>query len=302
MKCTPCKSREHFGQAFVALIIAVLLLASTTVQADVADMENLTLSPESAWDGTDSWNPSVHTPGTDILNNTFTSGPATFHNLYTVDRSQWGDYPYWENWGYSNMSDTTTPDFTNQYSAITGAGQGGSDNYGIYYDGYLSDPNAATVTFDQATLLDGAYITNMTYPYLSMLNGDSFAKKFGGTSGDDPDYLLLTIEGLDAADTAVASVDFYLADFRDTDNSNDYIVDDWRWVDLDSLGSVNGLRFSFTSTDIGDFGINTPLYFAMDNLTTLDGNNGTVGVPEPSAILIGLAGFVLLAFQWRRRK
>jgi hypothetical protein len=32
--------------------------------------------------------------------------------------------------------------------------------------------------------VEGLYITNGTYPYLSMRDGDGFAKKFGGASGD----------------------------------------------------------------------------------------------------------------------
>jgi hypothetical protein len=44
----------------------------------------------------------------------------------------------------------------------------------------FTSPTPVTVT--------GAYFTNTTYAALSMLSGDSFAKKFGGASGDDPDW------------------------------------------------------------------------------------------------------------------
>jgi hypothetical protein len=54
-------------------------------------------------------------------------------------------------------------------------------------------------------------------------------------------------------------------------------------MDLTSLGGAKSLSFDYASSDVGQFGINTPLYFAMDNLTLSV-------VPEPSsALLAGIA-------------
>jgi len=62
-------------------------------------------------------------------------------------------------------------------------------------------------------------------------------------------------------------VEFYLADFQFTDNAFDYILDGWTWVDLSSLGSaVKTLEFALSSSDTGMWGMNTPAYFALDNL------------------------------------
>ena len=56
-------------------------------------------------------------------------------------------------------------------------------------------------------------------------------------------------------------------------------------MDLSSLGDVTGLEFNVASSDVGDFGINTPTYFAMDDLTV---------IPEPmSILLLGLGGLVI---------
>ena len=81
------------------------------------------------------------------------------------------------------------------------------------------------------------------------------------------------------------SIDFYLADFRSVDNGDDFIRGDWSSVDLTPLGNnVTKLRFELSSSDNGMFGMNTPAYFAVDNL---------VAVPEPSAMFlltIGLFG------------
>jgi len=78
-------------------------------------------------------------------------------------------------------------------------------------------------------------------------------------------------------------------------NGQDYIVDEWTWIDLSGLGSVTNLEFSFTSTDNGAWGMNNPGYFAMDNF---NGSALDAPVPEPMSImLLGLGGLLL-----RRRK
>jgi len=52
-----------------------------------------------------------------------------------------------------------------------------------------------------------------------MKNGTAgFAKKFGGTSGNDQDWFKMTAIGYNAAGDSVKSVDFYLADYRFDDN------------------------------------------------------------------------------------
>jgi hypothetical protein len=65
----------------------------------------------------------------------------------------------------------------------------------------------------------------------------------------------------------VGVVEFYLADFRSADAGQDYVVQDWRTVDLKPLGDkVASLQFAMETTDLGDFGPNTPFYFALDDL------------------------------------
>ena len=136
-------------------------------------------------------------------------------------------------------------------------------------------------------------LTNTTYAALSMRDGDSFAKRFGGVTGDDPDYLFLTITGKDAGNGDTGTIDFYLADFRFADNADDYILDDWTFVDLSSLGAVSSLEFTMTTTDVGQFGANTPLYFAIDNIQP---------VPLPATAWGLTSALGLLAASGKRRK
>lgn len=212
----------------------------------------------------------------------FTVNGVTFPNTFT----DYGSYTTWEGFAYSNITDNTTSGFGNQYSAYPGSGAGGSATYAVVF----GDPTltyAAPFDFSGGK---GLSVANATYPALDMLNGSGFSKKFGGASGDDPDWFLLSITGSNGG-TSTGTVDFYLADFRFADNSLDYIVDDWAFVNLGSLGTVDSLSFALSSSDNGDFGMNTPAYFALDNLDA---------IPEPGTLVTVLAGALLLFAGHRR--
>ncbi len=242
------------------LFITTALFLGAKGIAQTADFENSLTQTDTSWFGQDQ-----------IIDGdtTFTSGGFMFANNYN---SAWGSF---QGWAYSNTTDVTTAGYGNQFSNITGSGQS-SDQFGICYTN--GNPRIFGTTNSEITAFHpyGAYFTNTTYAYLSMLDGDSFAKQFGsnldasgsddGTNGED--WFLLTIYGINADSSYTGdSVNFYLADYRFADNNDDYLVNEWEWVDLSSLGLVHGLDFKLTSSDNGMFGMNTPAYFAMDNLS-----------------------------------
>ncbi len=209
----------------------------------VATFEEIDLQPGSYYNGSDG------TGG-------FFSGGTWFPNNYNAD---WGS---WSGFSVSNMQDTLIAGFDNQYSAITAGGTDSSENYAVVYI-----PGDLKMELNDPAEIRGFYVTNSVYAYLSMRDGDDFTKKFGGPDGTDPDYLLLRISGIDADGNPTDTIDFYLADFRSDESDKDYIVNDWQWLDLKSLGVVSELSFSMESTDMGDWGMNTPAYFCIDNFT-----------------------------------
>lgn len=240
------------------LAVSVFCIQYTQAQT-VVTFDDLTLAPNSHWDGSDS------TLG-------FTSGGVYFENSYDFD---------WDYWSggfiYSSSTDITTAGYTNDFSAYTGTGGNSSQNYAINYGGGIG------IDFGAEKVLSSIQLTNTTYAALSMLNGDQFGKEFGspnnaqgnpdGTNGED--WFRLLIIGKDAQSTITDTVIFYLADYRFADSTQDYIVDTWETVDLAALGAVQFLEFALESSDHNAQGILTPAYFALDNITY-----GTASVNE----------------------
>jgi len=227
-------------------ILSIYLLSAQSI----ADFENFELAPNSFLDGSDN-------------SGGFNSGNIFLPNDYNAE---WGS---WTGWAISNATDTLTPGFSNQYSSISGGGANNSSNYAVTFVSGESRLNVVEGDQPFEALYEGLYINNSTYAYLSMLEGDDFAKKFGGATGDDPDFFLLTIKRYKAGELRADSVNFFLADYRFEDNSQDYIIKDWTFVDLSSLGGVDSLSFTLSSSDNGQFGMNTPAYFCVDDIEAM---------------------------------
>ncbi|MDC0935705.1 DUF4465 domain-containing protein [Pirellulales bacterium] len=195
----------------------------------------------------------------------FTSRHTEFNNRY----DDFGSDCCWNGWSYSQTTDATTPGAENQYSAYPGAGASGSPRYGIAFSGHDAGGGIIPeITLPSTVEPVSADVANSTYAALSMRDGDGFAKKFGGASGNDPDWFRLTIEGRNSNEELVGEVVFFLADFHFSDSADDFIRDDWTTVDLAPLAGlgVRKLAMRLTSTDAGPLGMNTPAYVALDNL------------------------------------
>jgi hypothetical protein len=238
----------------------VLTLAASAASADTITFGDLTLPANSFYNGSDGAGG-------------FTSGGAFFNNSYN------STYGSWSGWSYSNVNDTTDPGYTNQYAAITGTAP--ADNpTGIYAVAYLGSPFINLPTGTAAMSME---VTNTTYTYLDVKNGDpyGFDQKYG-----PGDYLELRIFGDSGLNGSgrLGEVDVNLADFR---NGNSFILSAWQTVNLAGLGSAESLSFEIDASadHYGLFGLDTPAYFALGNLAV-----GAQAVPEPSSFaLVGLA-------------
>jgi hypothetical protein len=233
----------------VIFSIAALVLPFFSMAQYTVDFENVAFPM-----GQNYWN------GSDESGN-FTIGGATFNNSYNAAWMSWSGF------AISSEVDVTTAGWGNQYSCFAGSWASASTKFALWYAN-------GEITFSVPTQAVSMMVTNTTYAALSMRDGDDYAKQFGGIYNADgevdgtngKDWFRLTITGMDADDEPTGTIDFYLADFRSDDSLQHFILDVWEWIDLTSLGTVQKLVFELQSSDVGEWGMNTPGYFALDNL------------------------------------
>lgn len=218
-------------------------------------------------------------------NGMFSSGPLNF--IYEAGFGSWSGF------SYSNRVSLTGEYTNDQFVAATlGGMDGDTTNFAISYVSsdwmsgtYDPIPSVINTTDGQTAVFSGFYTTNSHMAFITLRDGTMFNKKFGGETGNDPDWFRLKVWGVRADNSLTDIVEQYLADFRFEDNGLDYIQNDWRWVDLSTLGEVKSLNFILESSDSGDFGMNTPAYFCMDNLTVMGIQAPFIANPLPDMFM-----------------
>jgi len=227
--------------SFLCIVICITsCVDEDTFKTDFSDFEKFELEEETYWNGSSN-------------EGFFIDGNKTYHNTY---------YPDWNTWSgfiYSNVKEIFYLNNNSIYSAFPSGGAEESNNYAVAHQF-----NKIIISFNDENGEEprSVRLTNSTYTALSIKYGYGYAKKFGGRSGDDPDWFKLTITGISLINEVPTNqIDVFLADFRSDDNSKDFVLDKWKIIDLTSLGTVSRLEFELSSSDAG-----TPLYFCLDNL------------------------------------
>ncbi len=232
----------------ITLLAAVFSLQ--VAQSQIINFEDLTVPVGGYWKGQA---PIPKDSG-------FQSNVGFFVNSW--DTSYGG---FWSGWGFSNRKDSVSLSYaTNELAAIAANGHNNSNNYAVAYQSY--DPAKNLFRLPTEYQMGWAYLTNTTIAYRSMQLGDGFAKKFGGITGNDPDFFKVQFTGWYNGIAKTDTVDFYLADYRDTNSSNDYIIKDWTICNLSALGKCDSITYVLRSSDTSAFGMNTPAYFCMDDI------------------------------------
>lgn len=231
-------------QQFIILVFLGITISSCSDEdkfiTDISDFDKLELTKDSYWNGSDGAG-------------SFTDGNKIYHNTF---------YPDWNTWSgfaYSNLLNTYYYNSESMYAAYADVEKAESKNYAVAHQFHK-----IVISFKDSIHGEeprSVQLANCTHTALAIKYGYEYAKKFGGRSGDDPDWLKVTITGIGLVDQITGQIDYFLADFRFDDNEKDYIKGNWNYVDLTSLGIVKRLEFEISSSDAG-----TPLYFCMDNL------------------------------------
>ena len=219
-----------------------------------------------------SFNPFFTGPGQNIHTTSLTVAAATFANTYNPDWDSWAGF------AFSTVSNTTDDTWANQYAAA----QACSNAYAVaYHDSWNPAPE---ILFDLPVAPKSARLDNTAYTAASIRNGTVFNRAF--TNGD---YLVLTLTAHDLDGNAVAATNHYLADFRD---GKSIIQTNWSTLDLSWMPpTVVSLVGTLQTTDVGAWGANTPMYFALADFTYAY-SDGADGIASTNA------GFLCWADGW----
>ena len=169
------------------------------------------------------------------------------------------EYNYWGGFALSKVYDRDAANgkYENQYAVYNTEAASG-DNFLLYYYDSYSDP-CDMVFIKQSALLHSVKLNLTTYVYASITDEaiNDFARKF-----EDGDYLKVVFSALDKLEKPTGeSVECYVVDYRD---GKRFVADNWNEF---SLGfTADRVRITIETSDVGEYGANTPLYIAIDDL------------------------------------
>ena len=142
--------------------------------------------------------------------------------------------------------------------ARKGVGYKQSDNFAVIYDGGMwgTNPPALTMKDGVARIIESAFISNTCYTLNSLLNGDGYNPPMAENG-----FFKIIATGY-AAGEETGKIEFFLA------NGIHHVVLDWTKWDLSELGAVDKVVFSLVASEdqYGTYGLNTPAYFAIDEI------------------------------------
>ena len=242
--------------AFIAVAASaeVITMDLTTATDTLSNPITFSQTPETGYyDGTDVWDSTYNDSG--ICQFIYTNG-ARFMLSHLPSQDSYGGMS-WEGFTVSKVSQDTA----NVFGCVANGGLAGVGTpYVIgYYSSWITVSlgySSNIILFDQEYYPEYVYICQNSNTMEAITNGGVFnARAF-----TENDTLALIISALNSSMEETKSITYYLA----VDGEKN---DGWTKVPLTALGQAAGLSFRMTTTDIGQFGENTPMYFALDGLT-----------------------------------
>ena len=247
---------------FLLILAACSLLASAEViTMDLTTATDMLTNPvtysnsfgDGYYDCTDVWDSTYNDSGSCQF---IYTNDARFMLSHMPSMMSYGGMS-WEGFTLSKVSQDTA----NVFGCVANGGLAGvATPYVIgYFSEWVTESQGFSsniILFDQAYYPEYVYVCQNSNTMEAISNGNVFnARPFA-----ENDTLALIISALNASLEEAQSIIYYLAVDGEMNNG-------WVKVPLIALGKTSGLSFRMTTTDMGDFGSNTPLYFALDALT-----------------------------------
>lgn len=173
------------------------------------------------------------------------------------------EYGYWGGFAHSKVFDTDAKNglFQNQFAAYNSQAASGDGFLLYYYDSYNEPCDIIFKDEESVVRLSSVKLNLTTYTYASITDEDinDYARVFA-----EGDYLKVVFYAVDAFGRTVGEgAECYVVDYRD---GKRFVADNWQEFYLPGILS-NRVRVTIETSDIGEYGPNTPLYICMDDLT-----------------------------------
>ena len=230
------------------LFASMLTLAACSSDDDEPSVKTTTVTfEEPVWaqyiDSPQYYGPLLYGDGTYAWTDPATSLSSELSNDY-ADGFYWGGGIAISN--YIHNADLKTANYEKQLAV---AASNGSKNFAVACSrAYFYFKDNSTHIIESMRISPTAYVLN------TVKNGNDFSKPLTGAS----DYYSVIATGY-VGDAVTGKVEIRLVD-------NGVIEEGWRNVSLASLGQVNRVEFTYDGSDKGAYGLNTPQYFAFDDV------------------------------------
>lgn len=178
-----------------------------------------------------------------------------------------------ENWWYSFSNQCSVYNTLSTDGANKGAGADRSNSF-LVINGYKAFDSCAELTFSGRNEFEVSNILfcPTSYLYGSITNPNPFGSTPDKSLVDAGGWFKMLAYGFDANDAPTNGgkpVEIYICDYRPDTYNKVAIPTTWTNWNISALGRVNKIRFDFEGSDSGAYGLNTPAYMALDNLTIL---------------------------------
>jgi hypothetical protein len=237
----------------LAMIWSSVFASAEVITMDLSTATDMALNPvtysatygNGYYDCTDVWDSTYNDSG--MCQYIYTND-ARFMLSHMPSQNAYGGMS-WEGFTLSQVSQDTA----NVFGCVANGGVGGVGTpYVIgYYSEWVTESlgySSNTILFDQAYYPEYVYVCQNSNTMEAIAHGGVFNSRVF----TEKDTLALIVNALDSTLQPISTMTYYLA----VDGKKNA---GWEKVPLTALGRAVGLSFSMTTTDIGQFGANTPL-------------------------------------------